>query len=78
MVLNQLRKDKEVDAQAVGRFTRRGETCARTVVDRLVERGLILRRDDRGREVYQLSPVLKRRLSDQTADVHPYHVSKRD
>lgn len=62
MVLNQLQHERRIDAPTVGQLTQRGETHARAVLERLVERGLIEPRGERRGRVYHLSAALYRRL----------------
>jgi ATP-dependent DNA helicase RecG len=62
LVLNQLQQERRVDAPTVGRLTQRGETYARAVLERLVERGLVEPRGERRGRVYHLGAALYRRL----------------
>jgi ATP-dependent DNA helicase RecG len=62
LILNQLQHERRIDAPTVGRLTQRGETHARAVLERLVDRGLIEPRGERRGRVYHLSAALYRRL----------------
>jgi ATP-dependent DNA helicase RecG len=62
LVLNQLQHERRIDAPMVGHLTQRGEAHARAVLERLVERGLIEGRGERGGRVYHLSAALYRQL----------------
>jgi ATP-dependent DNA helicase RecG len=62
LVLNYLQHERRVDTTIVGALTQRGEAYARSVLERLVERGLIQARGERRGRVYHLSASLYRRL----------------
>jgi ATP-dependent DNA helicase RecG len=62
LALNQLQHERRIDASTVGRLTQRGETHARSVLERLVERGLIEARGTGRGRIYHLSAQLYRRL----------------
>jgi ATP-dependent DNA helicase RecG len=55
LVMNYLQHERRVDAQTVGKLTQRGESHARAVLERLVERGLVEPRRDGRERVYHLS-----------------------
>jgi ATP-dependent DNA helicase RecG len=62
LVLNQLQHERRVDAPAIGRLTQRGEAHARSVLEGLVERGLVEARGEKRGRVYHLSASLYKRL----------------
>jgi ATP-dependent DNA helicase RecG len=62
LTLNQLQHERRVDAPTVGQLTQRGEAHARSVLERLVERGLVEPRGERRGRVYHLSASLYQRL----------------
>lgn len=62
LTLNQFQHERRVDAPTVGRLTQRGEAQARSVLERLVERGLIEPRGEKRGRVYHLSAALYRQL----------------
>jgi len=64
LVLNRLQHERRADAPTVGGLTQRGEAHARSVLERLVERGLIEARGERRGRVYHLSAELYRRLGE--------------
>jgi ATP-dependent DNA helicase RecG len=62
ITLDHLQIERWVDVSMVGRLTQRGESHARSVLERLVERGLVVARGERRERVYHLSASLYRRL----------------
>lgn len=62
LVLNHLQHERRGDAATVEQLTQRGESYARSVLERLVERGLIQARGERRGRVYHLSAPLYRRF----------------
>jgi len=72
LVLNQLHHERRVDAPMVGRLTQRGEAHSRSLLERLVERGLIEARGEGRGRVYHLSAALYRRLGAPSGYVHAH------
>jgi ATP-dependent DNA helicase RecG len=62
LVLNHLQHERRMDARAVGRLTQRGEAHARSILEGLVERGLVEARAERRQRYYHLSAALYQRL----------------
>ena len=62
LILNQLQHERRLDAPTVGKLTQRGETYARSVLERLVERGLVEPRGEKRGRIYMLSAPIYQRL----------------
>ncbi|MBM3335836.1 AAA family ATPase, partial [Candidatus Sumerlaeota bacterium] len=62
LVLNCLQHERRADVPTIGRLTQRGEAHARSVLERLVERGLVEARGEKRGRVYHFSASLYRRL----------------
>jgi ATP-dependent DNA helicase RecG len=62
LALNQLQYERRMAVPLLGQLTQRGETHARAVLERLVERGLIEPRGEKRGRVYHLSAALYRQL----------------
>ncbi len=62
MVLNALFYERQTDSTAVGALIQKGAGAARSVLERLVERGLLEARGERRGRAYMLSAALYRRL----------------
>jgi ATP-dependent DNA helicase RecG len=69
-VLEHLQHERRVDTPTVGRLTQKGESSARSVLEHLVERGLIEARGERRGRIYHLSASLQRRLGAPAGYVH--------
>ncbi len=62
ITLNRLQYERRVDVSTIGRLTQRGEAHARSVLERLVERGLVEAKGEKRGRVYHLSAWLYRQL----------------
>jgi ATP-dependent DNA helicase RecG len=63
IVLNALFFERRIDSAAVGRLTQKGHGEARSVLERLQERGLVEARGEKRGRVYHLSANLYRRMN---------------
>jgi ATP-dependent DNA helicase RecG len=62
LVFNVLQHERRTDAPTIGRLTQRGEAYARSVLEGLVERGLLEGRGERRARIYLLSAALYGRV----------------
>jgi ATP-dependent DNA helicase RecG len=69
MILNALFFERRMDVERVGRLIQKGESEARSVLERLHERGLIEARGEKRARVYHLAAGLYKRLGGVSAYV---------
>jgi ATP-dependent DNA helicase RecG len=62
LILNHLQHERSVDVPTIGHLTQRGPAYARSILERLVEHGLVEPRGEKRGRVYHLSATLYRQL----------------
>lgn len=72
IVLNRLEHQRRIDIPTVGILTQKGDSHARSLMERLVERGLVEPRGEKKGRVYHLSASLYRHMGAPTAYVHAH------
>ncbi|HPZ09173.1 MAG TPA: ATP-binding protein [Candidatus Eremiobacteraeota bacterium] len=74
IILNHLHYERRVEIGIIAKIIQRSESYARSVIERLVERGLIKGKGEKRGRVYHLSAFLYRRLGDATGyvDTHGF------
>jgi len=76
LTLNALQHERRVDVAKIAQLTQRGEIYARSVLERLVERGLIEARGERRERVYHLSALLYKQLGAPAGYIHTHGFSR--
>ena len=72
MILNYLQNQRSIDIGTASALTQKGESSARSLMERLVERGLVEPRGEKKGRVYHLSALLYRQMGTPTAYVHAH------
>lgn len=74
LILNQLQHERRVDIQTLEMLTQRGESHARAIVERLVERGLVEAKGEKRGRVYHLSARLYKIFGGAAGYVHAHGI----